>query len=110
MRLTEISYGEAQPVESYGPGFFRIGGRVLHGQTIITPWDAGPWGGLEDAAALEGLADKVDVIFLGMGRDIAPAPPTTRVLDPGRTMSRRDQAALSSQMVIGPSLTSSTSM
>lgn len=78
MRLTEISYGEAQPVESYGPGFFRIGGRVLHGPTIITPWDAGPWGGLEDTAALEGLADKVDVIFLGMGRDIAPAPRTLR--------------------------------
>lgn len=62
---------------SYGPGFFRIGGR-LHGPTIITPWDAGP-GGLEDTAALEGLADKVvDVIFLGMGRDIAPAPPALR--------------------------------
>lgn len=78
MRLTEISYGEAQPVEGYGPGFFRIGGRVLQGAAIITPWDAGPWGGLEDAAALLALAGEVDVIFLGMGADIAHAPATLR--------------------------------
>ena len=45
MRLTEISYGSAQPVEGYGPGFFRVGGHVLRGACLITPWDAGPWGG-----------------------------------------------------------------
>ena len=78
MRLTEITYGEAQPVESYGPGFFRIGGRKLSGPTIITPWDAGPWGGFDDIAALTGLAGKIDVIFLGMGADIAHAPPALR--------------------------------
>ena len=78
MRLTEITYGEAQPVESYGPGFFRIGGRVLRGPVIITPWDAGPWGGLDDIAALAVLAGKIDVIFLGMGADIAHAPPALR--------------------------------
>ncbi len=74
MRLTEISFGEAKPVESYGPGFFRLDGRVLRGPTIITPWDAGPWGGLEDVAALLSLAGRVDVLFLGMGAEIAPAP------------------------------------
>lgn len=45
MRLTEISYGTARPVEGYGPGFFRVGGHVLRGACLITPWDAGPWGG-----------------------------------------------------------------
>ena len=33
MRLTEISYGTAKPVEGYGPGFFRVGGHVLRGFT-----------------------------------------------------------------------------
>lgn len=78
MRLTEITYTEAQPVEGYGPGFFRIGGRVLRGPSIITPWDAGGWGGLEDAAALLALAGRVDVIFLGMGADIAHPPARLR--------------------------------
>lgn len=74
MRLIEITYSEAQPVESYGPGFFRIGGRRLDGACLITPWQAGGWGGLGDADPLLALAGRIDVIFLGMGRDIAPAP------------------------------------
>jgi len=78
MQLTEITYTEAQPVEGYGPGFFRIGGQVLHGACLITPWEAGGWGGLEDAAALLALAGRVDVIFLGMGADIAHPPAALR--------------------------------
>jgi uncharacterized protein len=74
MRLTEISYDSAQPVEGYGPGFFRIGGQVLRGACLITPWDAGPWGGLDDVAAPLALAGKIDVLFLGTGKEIAHAP------------------------------------
>ena len=74
MRLTEISYGTAQPIEGYGPGFFRIGGHVLRGAALITPWDAGPWGGPEDMSAPLSLQGRIDVLFLGMGRDIAHAP------------------------------------
>ena len=78
MRLTEITYSEAQPVEGYGPGFFRIGGKVLQGPVIITPWDAGSWGGLADLDPLLALADRIDVLFLGMGVDIAHAPADLR--------------------------------
>lgn len=78
MRLTEIRYDEALPIEGYGPGFFRIGGQVLRGPCLITPWDAGPWGGLEDVAALLTLAGRIDVLFLGMGAEIAFAPAPLR--------------------------------
>lgn len=74
MRLTEISYGTAQPVAGYGPGFFRVGGHVLRGPCLITPWDAGLWGGLEDTETVLTLAGRIDVLFLGMGREIAHAP------------------------------------
>lgn len=74
MRLTEISYGTAQPVEGYGPGFFRVGGHVLRGACLITPWDAGLWGGLEDTAAVLTLAGRIDVLLLGTGGLIAHAP------------------------------------
>ena len=30
MRLNEISYTDAKPIEGYGPGFFRIGGEVTY--------------------------------------------------------------------------------
>lgn len=74
MRLTEITYSEARPIDSYGPGFFRIGGKVLRGPVLITPWDAGAWGGLEDTAAPLAYAGRIDVLFVGMGAEIAHAP------------------------------------
>lgn len=74
MRLTEVSYGSAQPIEGYGPGFFRLGSHVLRGACLITPWDAGPWGGLEDMATPLAMAGRIDVLLLGLGAEITPVP------------------------------------
>ena len=41
MRLIEVSYGVAQAIEGYGPGFFRVGPHLLRGASLVTPWDAG---------------------------------------------------------------------
>jgi uncharacterized protein len=78
MRLTEISYGNAKPIDSYGPGFFRVDGHVLRGPCLITPWDAGLWGGFDDTATPLSLAGRIDVLFLGMGAEIGHAPPAFR--------------------------------
>lgn len=74
MQVNEISYGEAKPIDGYGPGFFRIDGQVLRGACLITPSAAGPWGGLADTATLLALADRIDVLFVGMGAEIAHLP------------------------------------
>jgi len=74
MRLSEISYGTAKPIEGYGPGFFRVGGHVLRGACLVTPWDAGLWGGLEDTATPLSLIGQIDVLFVGMGNEIAHVP------------------------------------
>jgi uncharacterized protein len=78
MPMTEITYDEAMPIDSYGPGFFRIAGQVLRGPVMVSPWGAGPWGGLDDAATPLALTGRIDVIFLGMGADIAHAPAALR--------------------------------
>ncbi|WP_112309011.1 Mth938-like domain-containing protein [Pseudogemmobacter bohemicus] len=78
MRLTEISYAEARPIDGYGPGFFRVNDHVLRGPSLVTPWDAGPWGGLEDLATLLDLAGRIDVLLLGMGKEIAYPPRALR--------------------------------
>ncbi|MEM9581038.1 MAG: Mth938-like domain-containing protein, partial [Pseudomonadota bacterium] len=70
----EIQYDDAQPVEGYGPGFFRIAGNVLQAPLIVTATGARSWRGIEDAAPLIALAREVDVIFLGTGDDIAHVP------------------------------------
>jgi uncharacterized protein len=74
MRLTEISYGSAKAIEGYGPGFFRVAGHLLRGSCLITPWDAGPWGGYDDTAAPLALAGRIDVLFVGTGASIAHVP------------------------------------
>ncbi len=78
MRLTEITYDQAKPIDGYGPGFFRIGGQVLEGPCLITPWGAGAWGGFEDTASPVALAGKIDVVFVGMGAEIAHVPAAFR--------------------------------
>ena len=80
MRLTEIEYGQALPIQGYGPGFFRLDGKVLRGAWLITPWDAGPWGGLEDTATPLALAGRIDVLLLGMGATIAHPPAAFRTV------------------------------
>ncbi len=78
MRLTEITYDTAKPIDGYGPGFFRVDGKVLHGPCLITPWGAGAWGGLGDVAAVLALLGKIDVLFIGMGAEIAHIAPDFR--------------------------------
>ncbi len=78
MRLNEIVFNEAKPVEGYGPGFFRIGGQVVQGPVITAPSGTRTWGGLEDIAGLEALIPETDVIFIGTGADIAHLPAGVR--------------------------------
>lgn len=47
---------------------------MLRGACLITPWDAGPWGGLVDTAAPLALIGRIDVLLLGMGVDLSPVP------------------------------------
>lgn len=79
MRLTEITYGSALAIESYGPGFFRVGTHVLRGTSLITPWDAGAWGGFDDQAGPLSLAGKIDVLLVGLGAELSVIPKAFRL-------------------------------
>lgn len=78
MRLTEIDYGAARPIEGYGPGFFRLGGAAHPAPVVIAPGHVAPWGGYDDPAPLLALAGQVDVLFVGTGPQIAPLPRALR--------------------------------
>ena len=78
MRLTEITYDNAKPIDGYGPGFFRIGGQVIEGPVTVSPTGIAGWGGFDDTAPLVELAGKVDVVFVGTGAEIAHVPPAFR--------------------------------
>lgn len=78
MRINEVTYTDAQPIEGYGPGFFRIGGALRHGPLLVSGAGPTPWTGFEDIAPLTALAADVDVLFLGTGEEVAHPPKALR--------------------------------
>ncbi len=74
MRLNEISYNDAVPIDGYGPGFFRIGGEKLDGAVAVFATGVKPWGGFEDTQTILDQADTLDVVFVGTGAEIAHLP------------------------------------
>lgn len=78
MRLNEIDFGAARPIEGYGPGYFRLGGEALPAPLIIAPGQTRAWTGYDDAEPLLDLAGQIDVLFIGTGPDIAPLPAALR--------------------------------
>ncbi|HRO14579.1 MAG TPA: Mth938-like domain-containing protein [Paracoccus sp. (in: a-proteobacteria)] len=74
MPMRETDFDGTVPVDGYGPGFFRVGGQVHRGPVVVTAQGVQSWGGLSDIAALIGLAGRVDVLFLGLGPEIARPP------------------------------------
>ena len=78
MRLNEIMFTDAMPVEGYGPGFFRVGGQVIDGGAVILPSGVGPWSGYEDLETLLAAAADIDVLFVGTGAEISHIPDDMR--------------------------------
>ena len=74
MRLNEVVYTDAQPIDGYGPGFFRVGGQVLEGAMLTGSAGTSSWGGYEDLSPLLALAGSTDVLFVGTGAEIAHIP------------------------------------
>ncbi|MEX0282310.1 MAG: Mth938-like domain-containing protein [Arenibacterium sp.] len=74
MRLNEVTFNDAKPVDGYGPGFFRIGGEVFEGPVITGPAGTRPWAGYDETDTLLALAGEIDVLFIGTGAEIAHVP------------------------------------
>jgi|TARA_B110000971_G_scaffold142636_1_gene145815 uncharacterized protein len=74
MQLTEISFDNGQPVDGYGPNFFRIAGKVFEGKVALLPQSCGPWLGFDDPAPFVDVAKDLDVLLVGMGANITHIP------------------------------------
>ena len=78
MKLTEITYDTAPPVDSYGPGFFRVAGEVIQGSVLLLPTERFTWGGFDDRDTILSRAKLLDVLFIGTGPEIAQIPAALR--------------------------------
>ncbi len=79
MRLNEIAYNDAVPIDGYGPGFFRIGGKRFDGSVAVFPDGVKSWGGFTDTQTIIDQADTLDVLFVGTGAEIAHLPHDFRI-------------------------------
>jgi uncharacterized protein len=80
MRLNEVVYDDARPIDGYGPGFFRIAGQVHEGAVTVMPSGIASWGGYADVEPLLAAAGALDVLFVGTGAEVAHVPPAFRTL------------------------------
>jgi uncharacterized protein len=78
MRLNEVTFNDALPIDGYGEGFFRIGGDAHSAPLAVTPKGICAWAGLEDAGGLLTASEGVDVILIGTGAQIAHIPDALR--------------------------------
>lgn len=74
MRMTEITFDERAPIDGYGPGFFRVDGRVRKGALLLLPSGLFGWSGWDDEARLLDEAGGIDVLLVGTGAETAHLP------------------------------------
>ncbi|WP_071795519.1 Mth938-like domain-containing protein [Natronohydrobacter thiooxidans] len=78
MRISEVDFGAKQPVDGYGPDFFRLGGVAHPAPLLVAPGIVQGWGGYADHETLLALAGQVDVLLIGTGGQIAHIPTELR--------------------------------
>ena len=78
MHVNEVKYFDAIPIDSYGPGFFRIEGKILKSGIVCSRSGVYSWKGYKDLNILEELQYKIDVLFVGTGNEICQAPESFR--------------------------------
>ena len=78
MRLNEVVYTDALPIEGYGPGFFRIGGEARPAPLAVLPTGVTGWAGFDETGLFLMAADALDVLLVGTGPDIAHVPEAFR--------------------------------
>jgi uncharacterized protein len=74
LQLNEVEFGNARPIEGYGPGFFRIAGTAHKAPLVVTGSGVFSWNGYDEIAGLLELADRIDVLFIGTGDEITHIP------------------------------------
>lgn len=78
MHLHEITYADAVPIDSYGPGFFRVNNTVIQGGALIHAKGARSWGGFEDLQTVLAMKSEIDFVVLGTGATMVLAPSAFR--------------------------------
>ncbi len=78
MRLNELTFTDALPVEGYGAGYFRFGGKAHEAPLVVLPTGVTSWAGFEDLDPLLAATDAIDLLIVGTGSEISQIPDAFR--------------------------------
>ena len=74
MRLNEVVFTDALPIDGYGPGFFRLGNQTYDAPLVVLPTGVASWAGFEEVEPLLKAAGIIDLLIVGTGSEIAYIP------------------------------------
>ncbi|AJE46340.1 Mth938-like domain-containing protein [Celeribacter indicus] len=80
MQFNEMPFEDAIPVDGYGPGMFRIGGKVHEGPVFLCGERVLPWGGLADTETVMEARGRVDFVIVGTGAEMTHLPAAFRAV------------------------------
>ncbi|MEJ6709478.1 MAG: Mth938-like domain-containing protein [Amylibacter sp.] len=95
MQMSAVRYEDQVPVDSYGPGFFRVQEELHEGAMFLNADGVLSWGGFDDLAPLINSIESYDIVFIGTGADIAPLPKDVR--------TALDDAGVATEVMSSPS-------
>ena len=79
LRVERLNFPGKLPIDGYGPGFFRIGGRVHQGMVAVLPSGVTDWGGTSDTKSiLTAVVGSIDLLLVGTGDVVLPLPESFR--------------------------------
>lgn len=68
MDVTPLVAANAQIIQSYAGGKFKISGKIYEGPVLVDPDSVQPW----DNASLATIPDRYDVLLIGAGAPLSP--------------------------------------
>ena len=74
MHVNEVKFFDVIPIDSYGPGFFRVGGKIFKTGIVCSSSGVSSWDGYKDFSSIKNLENKIDVLFVGTGYEICHTP------------------------------------
>lgn len=78
MDITPLISADAQVIQSYSPGMFRIAGRLYEGPVLVFPDHVEPWQAADFAPLITRAAD-LDVVLYGCGAKVECNVPALKV-------------------------------
>ena len=78
MRAERLNFPGKLPIDGYGPGFFRIGGRVYREMVAVLPSGVIAWGGTSDTESILAAVGSLDLLLVGTGDTVLPLPGSFR--------------------------------